>query len=167
MGKTFWLRVVMMCVTLVGVIWAMRALQPRHTDSTTLSWLGFSSDKIVNLCPTRIVGLQSTTNGNAVLNQEMKWYRHSDQTNSSVELDPVAVEKWFSSNCMLKVQKVSPPDDATEIMKVFFVDGKTESLKRSPSGAFTYMDQSFKSEQLDQAISALEGLPIYTRAVAP
>lgn len=162
MGKTYWIRVVVMIITLFGVIIVMRKLNPNSDHSSpSLSWLGLSSSQIVNLCPTRVVGLKGT-NGVALLNEDMKWYRYSSD-GKAVEVDPVAVEKWFSEHCMVQAEKTDAASGSVEIMTVFFVNGDTSPLGRATTGEFSFMGQNFKSPQLDRAISALEGLPLHTR----
>lgn len=160
MGFGYWFRVSMMCVALIGVIYVMQSMnqqkRPGQKPNALLAF--FSGDPNaadVNLCPTRVTRLEA---GKVSIFQEgLEWYRTTESERQ--RLDPVAVEKWFSSHCAQEGKKTSASADVKEALKVFFVSGEPQILLKSSSGEFEWMGQPFQSEQMDRALNELGELP--------
>src|SRR4051812_24299922 len=101
MGFSYWFRVGMMTVALIGVLITMRELnrpkRPGPPPGLIASLFNNPTAAAVNLCPTRITRLEA---GKVAIFQDgLQWVRSTDADRAL--LDNVAVEKWFSRHCAL------------------------------------------------------------------
>lgn len=143
-GVYFWVRVAVMCLALVGIIVIMYKLNV--PDSAEF-----------NVCPTRVTSI-AVIGEMALIQDGMTWYR--SKAGERIELDQVAVEKWFSANCQVAIQAVSgaAPENAHPFVTFAYVSGTPVTLQKSGE-VYVYGDRYFKSEQLEKAVVQLAELP--------
>lgn len=174
MGFWYWFRVLIMTVGLVGTILAIRSLnrmngRPDHGSGAIVSMMGLppagdsAAPQKVNLCQTRVSRLD--VGRVSVFQEGLNWYRgHRDGESGAAKakerLDDVAVEKWFSRNCMVVGTRVGSPPNVTTALVVHFVNGEPRTLLRSAMGGdYEWMGLPFRSAQLDGALKELLSLP--------
>lgn len=150
-GIYFWVRVGVMILTLVAVITLMYRL--KSPDAL----LGTATPaNSINLCPTRVSSISVI--GRFALTQEgMSWFRLAD--GQRTELDPVAVEKWFSNHCTVEVQPVADAKDGAPLMTLAYVSGSPQTLLMNEDNIFSLGGLYFKSTQMIQLLTSLETLP--------
>lgn len=142
----YWFRVVMMVITLVAVIWLMRSLSMDKKAVTS-----------VTLCPTRVKLVEIAADGMRLQQDGIKWVRNSANLNQ--ELDPIAVEKWFSILCSVSAQPVSSGSGFQPAFRLSYITGETQMVLRAPTGEFQMRDVTFTSKDLDDALAAFRTLP--------
>jgi hypothetical protein len=144
LGVYFWVRVIVMCAALVGVVWIMFKLNTPDAAE-------------FNLCPTRVTSI-ALIGETAVIQDGMTWYRL--ENGQRKELDQVAVEKWFLANCKIAIQAVvgDAPKETHPWATIAFVSGSPITLQRADS-IFTFDGRYFRSQQLTQAMTELQALP--------
>jgi hypothetical protein len=165
MGVMYWVRVVIMIFAFVGVLTVMRQLNSAAKTGSSAPLVEIftgrpQSDNAIDLCPTRITELQ-LLGGPFFYQSGMKWVMR--QNGQVAELDQIAMEKWFSRNCVLETTPIDDVKDPQPIVKVSFVAGVPQTLMSSPDG-FIWMGRKFKSEQLQLALAELTKIP--TRPVS-
>ncbi len=108
-------------------------------------------------CDTRVRARERP--GQPTLRQEkLKWLWQGDPV---LELNFIAVEKWFGRYCRVMIDRVDPADLGTvgPAMTVHFIKGEPETLMRSVGGVYRWRQEIFRSSELDQALKELEELP--------
>lgn len=161
MGTKYWARVFMMCVTLAAVLWAMyflnRSRKQRYyvPPGAHVVYRVGDADTIV-ICPTRVTSLE-TADGQRVVEEHMKWMRES--AGSRQELNAIAVEKWFGSNCSVKIRPGDSGSDFKPVLHLTLVDGQKETLEVGNNGDFRLNGREFVSPQLTEALRKLPSLP--------
>lgn len=143
-GLYFWIRVAVMCAALIGVVIIMYKLNV--PDSAEF-----------NVCPTRVTSI-ALIGDLALIQDGMTWYR--SKGGERVELDQVAVEKWFLANCKVAIEAVSgePPKNTHPLVTFAYVSGTPVTLQKS-ADVFTYSGTYFRSEHLNKALAQLAELP--------
>lgn len=143
-GVYFWVRVVVMCAALVGVVWIMLRLNSPNAAE-------------FNLCPTRVTSI-ALIGETALVQDGMTWYRL--ENGQRKELDQVAVEKWFLANCNIAIEGVmgEAPRETHPWATIAFVSGAPITLQRADS-IFTFDGRYFRSQQLLKAMAELQALP--------
>lgn len=154
----YWVRVVVMIFAFVGVITVMRQMNSAAKKGSPAPLVEIFtgpkpavSDDSVDLCPTRILEMHMI-GGPLFLQKDLKWFMRVGA--NEMELDQIAMEKWFSSNCHLQVTPVTDVTNPEPILKVTFVTGEPANLMSSPDG-FVWRGRKFKSEQLQKALQDL------------
>lgn len=153
MGISYWFRVSMMVVALAVVLVVMNRLNRGPASPMSRK---ASLATTVNICPTRITRLD--TGKVSVFEEGLTWFRHT-QGDGQQALDPVAVEKWFSRNCVLPAKRVSASADVHTALRISFVSGEPRTLLQSASGEYEWMGLSFSSQQMEHALEELLSLP--------
>lgn len=143
-GVYFWVRVAVMCAALVGIVVLMYKLNV--PDSAEF-----------NACPTRVTSI-AVIGEMALIQDGMTWYR--SKGGERVELDQVAVEKWFSANCKVAIQAVSgeAPKESHPLVTFAYVSGSPVTLQKS-GDIYIYSGSYFRSEHLTRALAQLNELP--------
>lgn len=141
----YWFRVVIMVITLVAVILLMRNLNQEKKPSTAVS---------VTLCPTRVQLVEIAADGSVLQQKGTKWIR-----NSSQELDPIAVEKWFSALCSISAEPGASGEGFQPAIRLTYITGESQMVLRAPSGEFQTGDIKFNSKDLEDALAAFRTLP--------
>lgn len=152
----YWFRVIVMIFAFVGVLTVMRQLNSAAKTGSSAPLVEIFtgrplSENSIDLCPTRITELQML-GGPFFYQSGMKWVIR--QNGQVAELDQIAMEKWFSRNCVLETTPVADVKNAQPILKVSFVAGVPQTLMSSSEG-FIWMGRKFKSEQLQLALAEL------------
>ncbi len=145
----YWVRIGVMVLSFFAVLYMIWKLNQFGPDDLTMI-----------LCPTRVASI-TTSDGQGIVQDEMKWYRRAN--GNLEELDPVAVEKWFGKNCKIEIEPVKKVDSSTVVFVVAFVNGPPETLYNAGEGLFRWKNKTFKSTQLEAAIASLKNLPIHVR----
>ena len=112
---------------------------------------------VLDWCDTRVKSLSRP--GKPTLTQaRLKWLWQSDP---ALELNAVAVEKWFGRYCRVQIERVDPAElgESAAALVVDFVKGPSETLQRSVAGVFKWRQEIFKSAELSKALEDLEALP--------
>jgi hypothetical protein len=157
MGVMYWARVVVMVFAFVGVMTVMRQLNTaakRGSGAPLIEILTGPRAEIENgldLCPTRILEMHMI-GGPLFFQRNLKWFMRLGALEQ--ELDQIAMEKWFSTNCHIEITPTPSVSGAEPILKITFVSGEPASLMSSPDG-FVWMGRKFKSEQLQRALQEL------------
>jgi hypothetical protein len=164
LGVYFWLKVSMMMVTLVAVLYTIYALNNPGTKNLIELLAGASgqgAQSRVKLCPTRVSSI-SIIGKTALFQDGLKWFRTTEGQRQ--ELDPIAVEKWFSEYCTVGSEPASPPASQPQPVVTFaYVAGLPVTLQQSEGGVFTLNGVHFRSEKLVEAIQAVTTLPEATQ----
>jgi hypothetical protein len=146
-GFYYWVRATVMFATLVGVIVLMYRLNISLTSGPAGS---------VQICPTRVSSV-SVIGRAAVFQEDLRWYRA--QAGGREELNPIAVEKWFSEYCTVSAEAApAPSKESVPVLTVAYVAGLPVTLRQSED-VFTLGNIHFRSAQLKEAIDALTRLP--------
>ncbi len=113
------------------------------TLMTTLDW-----------CETRVAELE-LRGGFIVRQVNMKWM--GVWGSGTRELGDITIEKWFSRNCKVNIEKVTDEvgADIQPYMTVKFVKGDPVTLMRSVNGFFKWRNEVFRSSELENAIAEL------------
>lgn len=115
-------------------------------------------DELLSWCDTRVKSLK-TRNGHVISQRGLKWYREAPVEK---ELDSLAVEKWFGSNCKLPITATvdagAGSANLPPLLSVDFVRGASEHF-RSSNGTIVWKGKTFASPELESAIQQLEQLP--------
>lgn len=153
-NRWYWIRAGIMTLAFIGSVLAIR-----HLDLTRSSGEGRKDS--VNLCPTRVKQIH-VKGGISVVQDGMAWYR---KTNGRMEeLDPIAVERWFGSHCVVDADPAeAPTGSGEEFATLAFVAGPPQILFSTGAGVFTWMDRAFTSAELTEALKNLPELPIRLR----
>lgn len=167
MGIYYWVRVGMMIACFVVVVATIRAMNSgKPVASPILSMLGMDSGKgssvreKITLCPTRVVALESS-DGVMLREQDMKWYREI-KGEGRVELDTVAVEKWFGTHCTVSAESVATSETAVSSGYTFtYVNGQNAILSglAGQPGVYRFGELTFRSSELDEALHSFSSLP--------
>lgn len=163
LGVYFWIRVSVMAVTLIAVVATIYKLNNPGSRGLleSLAGLGSSANR-VKLCPTRVSSV-SVIGKTALFQEELKWYRTRDGMRE--ELDPIAVEMWFSEYCTVRSEPAEKPaTDSQPVMTLAYVAGLPVTLQVSESGIFTWNGNHFRSPKLNEAIQALSDIPVATHS---
>ncbi|MGE0525660.1 MAG: hypothetical protein AB7G93_11365 [Bdellovibrionales bacterium] len=164
MGIYYWIRVIIMIGVFAAVVIIMRQLDtPRSPSPGFLSFFTGDDDSSsrYTMCPTRVSRVE-VASGQVVFEEDMRWYSMKQgKEKEIVELDPVAVEKWFGLNCKVKGEPATEPGGEFQTVAQFsFVSGTPQALLRAPSGEFQWNGSTFHSSQLEEALDRLLNLPI-------
>lgn len=153
----------MMMITLSAVVYTIYTLNNPGTKGIfqLIAEMNQPSHQRVNVCPTRVSSVSVI--GKAALFQEgLKWYRTLAGTRQ--ELDPIAVEKWFSEYCTVGSELApAPADNSLPIATFAYVAGLPVTLQQSGSGIFTMNGIHFRSQKLVEAIESIATLPVATK----
>ncbi len=165
-----WFRALMMTVSLIVVVSAIRNMNNRTLAPSLASVMGLpatSGAKVaiagrLNWCETRVEAL-ALANGTQIRQENFKWYRISPT--GKQEVDSLAMEKWLGRNCTVDAELTqnSASDLPKKMLIVNFIKGKSQALLRYPTGEFAWAGQTFKSPELANALLDLESLPSSTR----
>ncbi|MGE0763052.1 MAG: hypothetical protein AB7N80_07225 [Bdellovibrionales bacterium] len=152
---------------LLGVIFAMYKIQSGAVSDAINMMMGVKAAEAppppgtivtqMDWCDTRVRSLGRP--GKPTLRQEkLKWLWQADPT---LELNFIAVEKWFGRYCRVKIERLDPDQlaNAAPVLVVEFIKGAPETLLRSVAGVYKWRQEIFRSQELDQALEALEKLP--------
>ena len=139
-----------MIASLIGTITIMRRLGMPAATTT--------AESKVNICPTRVSSI-SVIGRFAIMQDGMRWFK-TGEGDGRVELDPVAVEKWFSQNCKVASTPEGANEAPTPLLTFAYVSGLPSTLMVNEAGVFTLGQEHFRSLELSQAITQLENLPI-------
>jgi hypothetical protein len=73
------------------------------------------------------------------------------------ELNTIEIEKWFGINCVLRVLPLEPNQSMSfhHFLKLTFVGGESEDLKKGSSGELLFGPQAFKSQEVTRSLSEL------------
>lgn len=149
-GIYYWARVGVMICSLLGVLYIMNHLNLGHDTSPSS----------VTLCPTRVSSVAVI--GKAALMQDgLQWYRTQDGQRE--ELDPVAVEKWFSQYCTIAAEPASKPESAQPWITWAYVSGSPKTVQQATDGVYVFEGRAFRAPALMQAVQDLENLPKVTK----
>jgi hypothetical protein len=109
-----------------------------------------------NWCATRVTGIESLGRW-GISQQKRKWIRSGELAG---ELDFIAVEKWLAQFCSVLVTPVKAlVDEAfTESLRIQFVNGATDEVRRHPNGTYFWKGQTFTSPEFDAALEAISKL---------
>ena len=121
-------------------------IAPERRTATLMSMLDW--------CETRVAELE-LRGGFIVRQVNMKWMGvWGSQTR---ELGDLTIEKWFSRNCKVNVEKVTDEvgADFQPYMTVKFIKGEPVTLMRSVNGYFKWRNEIFRSSELEGAIAEL------------
>lgn len=153
-GIYFWVRVAVMFIVLLSVISLMRRLGPGGSTGTV-------ADDQFQICPTRVSSV-SMIGKTAVFQDGMKWY--TTKSGERRELNTIAVERWFSEYCSVPADAVAAPETPGQpLVTLAFVAGSPMTLNFSPdAGVYSWHGRHFRSKKLDEALQALDELPIAT-----
>ncbi|USN46788.1 MAG: hypothetical protein H6626_11315 [Pseudobdellovibrionaceae bacterium] len=114
----------------------------------------------VDWCETRVKQV-SLPSGLRVVQEGMKWLAYNGEAQ---ELNFVEVEKWFGRFCKVEAEFVTPDTiEAATLMPalgVQYIKGADKTLEKSVDGIFVWGKQVFRSQQMEEAIATLEGLPV-------
>lgn len=179
MNKVRLLKTPLMLLALIAVIYTMRQLNTKGLDQGVLSTLGIQPSGAplvpgaaepaarharligqITWCETRVRELEEP--GVFRLYQDgSKWF--FDRQGQKKEVDFVAVEKWFARHCSLHVEAaaVSAQQTLHPGLVVKFVRGPDQTFERAEGSGTIYRwrNQTFKSPELDMALSLLGDLP--------
>lgn len=163
LGAYFWVKVTMMMVTLAAVIYTIFTLNNPGTKGIfqLIAEMNQPSKNRVNVCPTRVSSI-SVIGKAALFQEDLKWFRTLEGTRQ--ELDPIAVEKWFSEYCAVGSEPApAPSDNSLPIATFAYVAGLPVTLQQSESGVFTMNGFHFRSQKLVEAIESISTLPAATK----
>ncbi len=111
-----------------------------------------------NLCRTRVQAME-WADGKKIEEKKqglkLTWEAHSPEAR---ELPYLGVEKWFSRHCQIVVTKVTPVAGSPEFkgfLTLVFVDGQKTQILRAADGVYDFDGQTFKSPDLDDALTEL------------
>lgn len=146
-----------MMISLVAVVSTIYKLNNPGTRGLLEIMAGMGSANKVKLCPTRVSSV-SVIGKAALFQEDLKWYRtHSGERE---ELDPIAVEMWFSEYCTVRSEPAEKPGDGSQpVMTMAYVAGLPITLQMSESGVFTFNNVHFRSSKLKEAIQAIGEIP--------
>jgi hypothetical protein len=167
MGMSYWFRAAILVVSFVVVCLAMYSINHKGINPNIAGV--FTDDgtrtakvlpKRVDLCATRVKSLK-TAQGVELAESGMTWVKKKGGVET--KLDPVEVEKWFGHNCSPKIEDLRPVAStelqaATPILTLNFIQGASETIRKSPSGSYIWKQISFHSQQLDNALNDLLNL---------
>jgi len=157
MGTMYWLRVVGMVAVLTAVLWSMHNLNKGHTGIPLVAPKGASP--VLELCPTRITWLDVAATGEHLEEHNTHWMK-SVANGPMEELDAVSTEKWFSRFCQGKLTATDHKStDWKNVMKIGYVEGQERVLKVDGEHDFQIDGLSFKSDDLEAALSTLASIP--------
>lgn len=162
-----WLKAFVLTFALVFTVGAIYKLKNNNEfmDSMGLLFYGVDSKKQVDWCKTRVNEIE-VPGKFRVFQEGMKWYR--EEKGTTTELGFIPVEKWFSNHCRLSAEgktegfatDFAGPNQVV-LARVGFIDGHVSLFKEISQGIFTWGNEvTFRSEQLQKAISDLEELPV-------
>jgi hypothetical protein len=166
----YWFRVLFMCGTLAVVLWAMYWLNSGKRPSLSapgakvVYHVGDAQNMVI--CPTRVTAME-LADGTRIYQEQMKWLRQ-DRGGKPVELNAIAVEKWFGANCMVHMREGDGP--ATEfqpVLRLGLVSGQSEIIEQARNGDFRMKGHQFTSPQLTEALRQLPALPAATSPGQP
>jgi hypothetical protein len=157
LGIYFWIRVCVMTISLGAVVATIYKLNHPGSRGLLEMLAGVGSPNKVKLCPTRVSSV-SVIGKTAVFQEDMKWYR--TQAGEREELDPVAMEMWFSEYCTVKSEPTEKPaGDSQPVLTLAYVAGLPVTLQMADNGVFTLGKAHFRSVKLAEAIQALTEIP--------
>ena len=161
LGIYFWIRVGVMAMSLTAVLLTIHHLNNPQSGGLLGVYRYFNGTKTggesIRLCPTRASSV-SVIGKAAVFQESLKWYRAGE--GERTELDPIAVEKWFSEYCTIHAQPSTKPDGELQpVATVAYVSGLPSTLMQAADGTFLWQDKYFRSDELNQAFQALIQLP--------
>jgi len=168
---TYLVKVNFLLLALVGVVFLMSKLRSNGLGQGVAAIFGLPSPgKVIKVapgsvtttldwCDTRVSAIERT--GSPTLRQvKLKWMWESTPP---LELNFIAVEKWFGRHCRVKVERLGPGQfneaSAQPAMLVHFIKGPAETLYRMGSNVFKWRQEIFRSDELDGALKDLELLP--------
>jgi hypothetical protein len=167
-GIYYWIRVGIMVVCFVVLVVTIRAMNSgQPVASPILSALGIKSGtgdgvkERITLCPTRVVSIESS-DGILLSEQNMKWFRET-KGDDRVELDTVAVEKWFGHHCTVSAESVVVTESAVDRGFTFtYVNGENAILSSvaGAPGVYRFAGRTFRSAELDAALRGFAELPL-------
>jgi len=167
MNKSFLVKLNFLVLALLLVVYAMSKLRGGINDGVAMV-LGLkagdnitvapgSITTVLDWCDTRVKSLARP--GKPTLTQtKLKWIWQADP---ALELNVIAVEKWFGRYCRVQIERVDPAElgESAPALIVEFVKGAPETLSRSVAGVFKWRQEIFKSAELTKALEDLEALP--------
>jgi hypothetical protein len=146
-----------MAISLIAVVSTIYKLNHPGTRGLLEIMAGIGSPNKVRLCPTRVSSV-SVIGKTALFQEDLKWYR--TEGGQREEVDPIAVEMWFSEYCTVKGEPAEkPPGESQPVMTLAYVAGLPVTLQVAENGVYTLGKAHFRSAKLNEAIKTLTELP--------
>ena len=153
-------KVNLMVVGLGFVIYLMYFFSHHGLPRPVASLMGLPSAQSslfsFNWCDTRVTSL-NLGEGTRIYQRGYKWFRESG-AQGPVELDFIAVEKWFAQYCKVRAERLPDLRPGRVVAVVNFVNGDQELLRGASEDEFRWRDQVFRSPELAKALSEAQGL---------
>ena len=171
MRTNFIIKLNFLVLALVLVLFAIYKIRGGSLDRGVSAMLGIEAgqpeqnpkiDGVIghlDWCDTRVSEI-IRPNQPKLIQEKMKWIWEG---NPSMELNFLAVEKWFAQFCEVLIDRARPVDfvesQAEAAMEVHFIKGNPTKLLMDKNGVYRWRNTVFRSAEMDAALQALSALP--------